>query len=250
MATTPVTRVTGLARDYTIQIDTATYPASSYVTLPGNVSLRLIRELRTVSDEVTADAGAEREDATGSNWRVEGKIKHSVNLAGTSRDATQAFLRGKFEAVHGGAAVGTAEFGVKIYHNDGLSGEAWEGRAYVKQWSGAEPPNQDEVDIVIKGQGALATITNPASSQLPAVTSLSPATGDEAGGEIINIYGHHFTGATDVDFGADAADFTLVHDGHIVAVAPAHAAGTVQVKVTTPEGVSANTAADDYVYTA
>jgi len=251
MATTPVTRSTDLARNYNVEIDTATYPASSYNALVGKAEAKLVRELRTVSDETFEDDGAMREASTGSNYRVEAKIKNSTNLAGTSRNAVHAFLRARFEAVANGGSVAANEFGIRIYHKDGLSGEAWEGRVYVKTWTGeAATANQDEITLVLQGQGPLATITNPASSQLPVVEDLEPATGDEAGGELINIYGHHFTGATDVDFASDAADFTIVSDSHIVAVAPPHAAGSVQVKVTTPAGASANTALDDYVYTA
>ena len=59
------------------------------------------------------------------------------------------------------------------------------------------------------------------------------------------------TGATQVRFdGIDATGFTVVNGTTITATAPAHAAGSADVRVTTPSGTSANTAADDYTYIA
>jgi hypothetical protein len=54
-----------------------------------------------------------------------------------------------------------------------------------------------------------------------------------------------------VNFGGTAATtFTVDNANQITATAPAHAAGTVDVTVTAAGGTSANTAADDYTYTA
>src|SRR5207244_4042837 len=65
------------------------------------------------------------------------------------------------------------------------------------------------------------------------------------------ISGANFTNATSVKFGAtNATGFTVDNDGQITATAPAHAAGTVDVSVTTVGGTSANTAADDYTFVA
>jgi hypothetical protein len=113
---------------------------------------------------------------------------------------------------------------------------------------------RDSIDIVLQGQGALADIANPAGSLTPTVTGLDPATGLEAGGELINIFGQHFmpngtADVSDVDFGANpAGDFVVVSDSLIVATAPA-GTGTVAVRVTTTAGQSADTAADNYIYT-
>ncbi len=249
MATTPPTRVSDLARRWRVDVDTATYPASSYSQMLGITDLKPNFTARTTPDEVYEDDGADRVAVTGSSWQLEITHKQSLNAAGTSRDAVHAFLWAQHMAhITGGGPA--AEFGVKVYDRNGIATEAYEGRAIVLSWGNSGGQNTDDITLVLKGQGKLVPITNPASSQLPVVTSLLPATGAAAGGEIINVYGNHFTGATDVDFASDAADFTIVSDSHIVAVAPAHAAGTVQVKVTTAIGASANTALDDYIYTA
>ncbi|TDC42093.1 IPT/TIG domain-containing protein [Micromonospora sp. KC213] len=254
MATTPTTRVTTLARSHRLDADTAVFPASQYQQLMGIEDLKLVEEVRVEEDEMYSDNGAMRETNTGYNWRLEGKLAYSTNLAGTSIDPVHAFLRTKFKA-HRAGRVENAEFGVRFYNRDGLdSGHDHEGRVYVKSWTMPGGKGRDVIDVVLQGQGPLADIVNPIASLVPTITALDPATGGTAGGNHVNIYGQHFkpggvAAVTDVDFGANpASDFTVVSDSHVVATAPAGAAGTVQVSVTTSAGTSANTAADDYTY--
>jgi hypothetical protein len=254
MATTPTTRVTTLARSHRLDVDTATYPAVSYVQAYGIEDLKLVEEMRVEEDEMHSDDGAMRETNTGYSWRLEAKLAYSTNLAGSAIDTVHAFLRNQFK-LHRTTRVENAEFGVRFYQRDGLDDmHNHEGRVYVKSWSMPGGKGGDRIDIVLQGQGALADITNPAGSLLPTVTSVDPATGDTAGGELVNIYGQHYmpNGVDDVSaivFGADAAtDWTVISDSHIVAISPAHAAGTVAVRVTTDAGQSADTAADNYVY--
>lgn len=108
------------------------------------------------------------------------------------------------------------------------------------------------VDVLVTtGQG---TSANTAADDylygdLPTVTSISPTTGPIAGGTVVTITGTGFTGATSVTFGGTAAVFSVTNATTISATAPAHTAGTVDVLVTTPSGTSANTAADNFIYT-
>jgi hypothetical protein len=82
---------------------------------------------------------------------------------------------------------------------------------------------------------------------IPDIFSISDVTGPAAGGEIVIIHGSRFTGTTLVKFGAtNATDYEIVDDRTIVAISPAHAAGSVNVNVTNATGVSTDTAA--YVY--
>jgi uncharacterized repeat protein (TIGR02543 family) len=109
------------------------------------------------------------------------------------------------------------------------------------------------------------TIVVGSGSTAPAVSGLAPASGVIAGGTSVVITGNNFTGATAVKFGdADAASFTVNSATKITAVAPEgvitdtvddktgnpHTAPAQKfdVSVTTPTGISADTAADDYLY--
>jgi hypothetical protein len=250
MPTTPTDRETLLARRIRVDIDTATFPASNYEELEAVAELKLPEELRVEDDEHYQDAGAKREAITGYNWGVEGKISYSSNAARTSIDTVQAFLRSMFN-LSKTAGTAAAEFGVRWNDRQGLPGSSFEGRCYVKKWDheGGAPGALDRISFRLQGQGPLSVITNPFGSLVPAVTGLLPTGGAAAGSELIQIFGVNFTGATDVDFGATAADgFTVVTDSQIVALTPPHAAGSVQVKVTNAAGVSPNTAADDFLY--
>jgi hypothetical protein len=81
----------------------------------------------------------------------------------------------------------------------------------------------------------------------PSVTAVTPNSGSHNGGTIVTISGSHFSGATQVLFGTTpAASFTVYADGTIVA--PAHAAGTVDVTVTTYGGTSSTSSADQYTF--
>jgi peptidoglycan hydrolase-like protein with peptidoglycan-binding domain len=83
----------------------------------------------------------------------------------------------------------------------------------------------------------------------PVITSLSPASSWTGGGQSVVIAGTGFTGTSAVTFGGvPAAGYTLNSATKIAAIAPAHAAGAVQVQVTAQGGPTANTAADDFTY--
>jgi hypothetical protein len=87
---------------------------------------------------------------------------------------------------------------------------------------------------------------------LPNVSGISPIRGLYNGGTVVTITGCGFTGATAVNFGATAAAAkTVDSDTQITATSPAHAAGLVDVTVTTPAGTSpASPPADQFEYIA
>jgi hypothetical protein len=83
----------------------------------------------------------------------------------------------------------------------------------------------------------------------PAVTNVNPTSGSDAGGTSVTITGTGFTGASAVNFGGSpAASFTVNDDTSISATSPAHAAGTVDITVTTIGGTSATNANDQYTF--
>ena len=82
----------------------------------------------------------------------------------------------------------------------------------------------------------------------PAVTGVSPNTGPPSGGTGVTITGANFTGATAVRFGGTAASsFSVVSATQITATAPA-GTGTADVTVTTPNGTSSTSSADQFSY--
>jgi hypothetical protein len=86
----------------------------------------------------------------------------------------------------------------------------------------------------------------------PAVSGLSASSGLTAGGTSLTITGLNFSGGagqTQVFFGdVPAASVTVMSDIQIVVVAPAHAAGTVDVTVHSPYGTSEVVAGDQFTY--
>jgi hypothetical protein len=92
--------------------------------------------------------------------------------------------------------------------------------------------------LTITSAGAAATITG-----------IAPAYGPADGGTTVILTGTEFTGASSVLFGsAEAASFTIDTESRITAVSPAGSAGTVHVTVTTPEGTSDTSDADEFTY--
>jgi outer membrane protein assembly factor BamB len=84
----------------------------------------------------------------------------------------------------------------------------------------------------------------------PSVSGVRPSSGSHTGGATVTISGSNLLGATAVRFGSVAAtSFTVVSASSITATAPPAAAGTVDVRVTTPSGTSATSLFDRFTYT-
>jgi uncharacterized repeat protein (TIGR01451 family) len=81
------------------------------------------------------------------------------------------------------------------------------------------------------------------------VTSISPQAGTIAGGTTVTITGTNLANATAVWFGTTAGQIISDTATQIVVVSPAHAAGTVDVVVSSAAGNSATSAADQFTYT-
>jgi len=100
------------------------------------------------------------------------------------------------------------------------------------------------------------TVTTPGGSSgpvtftyLPVVSAVAPASGSTAGGTPVTVTGSGFTGATVVNFGANAATgLTVKSDTQLTVTSPAGAAGKVDVTVTVPAGTSATSSADQFAY--
>jgi hypothetical protein len=85
----------------------------------------------------------------------------------------------------------------------------------------------------------------------PTVSGASPNTGPTTGGTVVTVGGNNFTGATAVMFGNVAASsFTVNSATQITATAPPEAAGTVDIRVTTPGGTSPASSSDQFTFAA
>jgi IPT/TIG domain-containing protein len=87
------------------------------------------------------------------------------------------------------------------------------------------------------------------STPVPVVTSVTPGSGlpIPLAGTMATLRGTLLTGATSVDFGTRPALFTVVNANEIQATVP-RGTGTVDVRVTTPDGTSPMIAGDRYTY--
>jgi hypothetical protein len=244
-----MTNQTALARRYKVEIDTA-YPATaSWQTLPGVVEFK---DLSTPTDQRDSDYdsdGGVGYTRTALEWGLELKVSHKEDDVTYALNTVHAYLKARALSRGGQTSV----VHVRYYDRRG-NADAHEGYALVT-WApdGGDDEQLDRVAITFKPHSSnpiLQTIASPVDeTPLPVISSLDPATGAAAGGDLITIYGAYFTGATDVDFGASAAaDFMVISDNAISAVTPAVAASTVRVKVTTANGESADTANDNYTF--
>jgi hypothetical protein len=106
------------------------------------------------------------------------------------------------------------------------------------------------VDVEVTTPGGTSS---PAAGDLyaygaPTVTGVSPEAGTTAGGTAVTVTGTGFTADASVLFGfAPAASVTVVSGTKLTAVSPA-GSGPVDVVVVTPQGASATSAADRYVF--
>ncbi|KSB89962.1 hypothetical protein AS593_00360 [Caulobacter vibrioides] len=103
----------------------------------------------------------------------------------------------------------------------------------------------------VGGQSAVSANDQYTYINAPTVTSISPTSGPTGGGTSVIITGTGFAAAPGtgaVVFGAAGATYTINSNTQITAISPANSAGTYDVRVTTPGGQSATSAADQFTY--
>jgi hypothetical protein len=111
------------------------------------------------------------------------------------------------------------------------------------------------------GAGTLnVTVTTPGGTSLvsagdkftylplPVITAISPGAGPTKGGTKVTITGSSLAGATSVRFGTMAGTITADSATSITVTSPAEPVGTVNITVTTLDGASATTKADQFAY--
>jgi hypothetical protein len=99
------------------------------------------------------------------------------------------------------------------------------------------------------GSGPSSGTTTLTVNPAPVVSSVSPGAGPIAGGQTVTITGSSLTYETKVSFGkVPATNVNVLSDTELTATAPAHAAGTVNVTVTSPHGTSKASSGNRYTY--
>ena len=93
--------------------------------------------------------------------------------------------------------------------------------------------------VPLLAQGNYTGFVNVGTVVAPTVTAIAPATGPIAGGTVVTVTGTGFGSATGVMFGSQFVPATVLSGTSISTVAPAHAAGTANVRVVNPAGTSA-----------
>jgi hypothetical protein len=82
------------------------------------------------------------------------------------------------------------------------------------------------------------TVAGGTCTAAPFSTSVSPTRGPIGGGTPVTITGGGYVQVQQVEFGdTDVSDFQVLDSSHIATSSPAHAVGTVEIKITTPCGV-------------
>ncbi|HEY8082598.1 MAG TPA: IPT/TIG domain-containing protein [Solirubrobacterales bacterium] len=212
----------------------------------------------------TADAGNEFDGWTGCDSEPSGKCQVTMDEA---KSVTAEFVEipveefelevsvtgeGKVDA-NSGAIVGCREVGGVCFDDyvEGtvvtLTATADAGNEF-DGWTDCDTVEGNKCKMTMSADKSVEAefVTTPA----PTVTALSPTSGSTAGGNVVEITGTNLTGATKVKFGTTevSSPFGENTATKIKVTAPAHAAETVDVRVVTAGGESANTAADNYTY--
>lgn len=83
----------------------------------------------------------------------------------------------------------------------------------------------------------------------PSVSSVSPSSGDTAGGDTVTVHGFHLATAVAVLFGnTPGTQLQVIGPRQLTVTAPAHAAGTVDIEVQTAAGTSQPGAGTSFEY--
>lgn len=245
-----MTEATALQRKWRWQINMGSASVPDWQTVVGLQEFTPTIEPTDQEDNDYENDGWGGSTRTMLVWGLEANLSHRKDNATHVENAVHAALRLASMSIDTDDGV----IHMRWFDKNG-SVEAYEGYGLIT-WApdGGGVADLERVTVTVTPSAvspALTTIANPVNaSPVPIVSALSPSTGTTSGGELVVITGAHFTGATGVDFGANAAtDFEVVSATKIAAVAPAGSAGAVDVVVTTANGAS-TTGTDAYTYTA
>jgi hypothetical protein len=144
-----------------------------------------------------------------------------------------------------------ADYGTSRFHDLRLSGTDLTGTSITYTYM------MNTTHVVISypsrySRTTTGTFTDTYGTPLPTVTSISPSQGSTSGGTRVTITGTYLvpTLLESVHFGTYSARETINTTGTVFATAPAEPPGTVDVRVTTTDGTSPVSSADQFTYVA
>jgi uncharacterized delta-60 repeat protein len=222
-------------------------------------------ELTRVTFEVTTDGGATwgtpiagTRLGTTANWQATGLAIPPRSLlrargvtSGGSRSSSSGLIEQvtsfstlTYTAGAGGSLTGTTpQFVVPGANGTAVTAVASIGYHFANWSDGSTANPRTDTNVTADLSVTASFLPNPA----PEVDFLSPATGLTTGGTSVTIYGINFLGASSVTFGGTEATIVSVTDTEITVTSPAHAAGPVNVVVTTPGGSSTDVPTFTYI---
>jgi hypothetical protein len=115
------------------------------------------------------------------------------------------------------------------------------------------PPGSGLVHVTVKttlgGTSSQSTADQFNYLAVPLISSVSPNSGPQPGGSVVQIAGSGFTTSSQVSFGSEPAVSTFLSGNQLSATAPA-GSGTVDVSVSNLSGTSPQSASDVFTYVA
>jgi hypothetical protein len=173
-----------------------------------------------------------------------GNIDADVEVSPLSHEMSEAFTDPELNAWYDSSGNENGDDCAYIYGT--LSGTP--GTFYNQVVNAHHYLTQEEFSNAAFIPGVSGCLQGTAVASGPAVTQVKPSSGPLAGGKTVTVTGTGFTGASAVTFGSTSATFTVNSDTKITATSPAHAAGVINVRVTTSAGTSPIVTADRYTY--
>lgn len=192
-----------------------------------------------VDATVFGDGGYSGQDKLGAAWSLGLTLSHMIVPGSTPPiyDPTHDFLE-----LHGVAVFGAANrVQLRMYDfdvNDPTGALTPRGQAYMGFANYNWPAFGDiaqadarKVALTFMGKGKLNKITHPfpVAAAVPVIYSVTPLPLLAAGGTVLRVLGSGFTGLTALTIAGNtvaSGNRTVVNDSELIAVAPAHAAGT------------------------
>jgi hypothetical protein len=241
-----------LVRKWALDWNSGSHAAPVWVGVFGITDFKAVKDPSLEDDSDFDSAGWKSSTVSALGWSIELTVQRKVTAAAaTAYDPGQEGLRAASDFMGTGNTVEVRWYELTT---GGPKVEAYQGYATVS-WepSGGAMDALDTVDVKLTGKGARTAITHPdGTAVVPVVSSITPATGLQAGGSVHIIRGSGFmlngvdnvVATSGVKFGVtNATRWVTVSDNEIAAVMPAKAAGPFIIYVTNAVGVSIGTAA-------